>query len=167
MRFSIRQVFRASFGFAMLLCMNGASAGQTSDLRITLVAEADDVPEHLPAAFDAVIKNESSREVELFPYDINRLPETVLAIKFETPLAAPPPAPKITDFGFTPVKIAPFETVRVKGYLQRYMRRLAPGTYAIPYSLRWEYESDGTPDAKPRLIAAAQGTLHLSVTRSD
>lgn len=153
------------FAFTILLFVNCKGSDQTGELRVSLVAESATVPEHLPAAFDVVVKNESSRKIELYPYDLNRLPETVPDIKFESALLAAPASPKVNDFGFTPVTLGPFETLRIKDYLQHYMQHLAPGAYTIPYSLHWEYKVEDAASSSKQ--ATAKGSLQFNVTPGD
>ncbi len=48
-----------SFGLGLAMFLSQRSFGQTDDLKISVVLGEDRVPEHLPVAFEVVVRNES------------------------------------------------------------------------------------------------------------
>jgi hypothetical protein len=162
-----KYLISAGLGVVMLTLMSQSTHGQSGDLKVSVGLPQKSVSEHLGIAFEVEVKNESAADVELYPYDVNRLPGEILRITFESPLALPPAQPSVNDFGFTEVRIPRFGSVKLKGYLQSYLRRLAPGEYTLPYSLRWEYAQAGAPasDAKPTV--EAKGELQFKVADAD
>src|SRR5258705_5619174 len=163
----IRCLVSAGIGVLMLTCLSQSSYGQTGDLKVSIGLQQKSVSEHLGIPFEVEVKNESATEVELYPYDVNRLPDVILNIRFESPLALPAAQPVVNDFGFTEVKVPRFGSVSLKGYLQSYLRHLTPGDYKLPYSLRWEYAQAASSTARAKRTVEAKGELQFNVVDAD
>ncbi len=165
MEFSIRYHFTISLAIAAVMLLVQNSAGQTSGLRVALVLDKERVQEHLPIAFKVHIRSMIAEEIEVLPYDESRLPSVILNVRFDSPLLLPPPPPTLIETGFPEVVIKPSGEVTIGGYLQDYLQHLRPGSYAIPYSLHWEYSLKGVPEGKHSV--EAKSVLRFTVTNPD
>ncbi len=144
------------------------SRGQDDALSLKVSLGAKSVPEHLPVELDLVVHNRTDRELQIFPYDIARLPRVIASISFQSPLVATHPIPSFVATGVPDVIVKPDGSLSIRGYLQDYLRHLGPGNYSIPYDVRWKYSSvDGGGGARAGQILKASGTLVFEVTRSD
>src|SRR5215213_1364750 len=110
MRF-MRCLFCVGLGLTMLIMFGGSCHGQNGDLKVSISLEENRIVEHQPVVFEVTVRNESAWEAELHPYDPNRLPDTILNIRFESPLALPPAEPATNDFGYPETRIRPAESV--------------------------------------------------------
>ena len=158
---ALRFIFISSGLLIMALC----TQAQPSKIDVSLVIEGGSFPEHFPIPFKVEIANNTSHNVELSPYNIGDLPNTVLAIDFESASVLPKGSPGLVETGAPNVTIQPDKTIILTDYLQDYLQDLKPGKYEIPWHLRWEYVERGGAAAKQ--IVAFRGMLDFTVTNAD
>ena len=167
MRSIIKRLVSLSFAFALLALAGTVKSDEMGTPKMTIALEKSHVREYLPIAFDIKISNESSVEVEVFPYDINRLPSVIPSIKFEGFSTLPPANPQITDLGVPVVKIRPFESTTLHGYLQDYFNHFPPGAYTVSYHIHWEYAPDVTHATRTNKPIDVSGQLQFNVSNAD
>lgn len=148
-----------------LLIMAHYTHAQPSRINVSLVMEGGSFPEHFPIPFKVEIANNTSHKVEMSPYNISDLPNTVLAIKFEGASVLPKSSPGLVETGAPDITIQPDKTIILTDYLQDYLQNLKPGKYKIPWYLRWEYVEHG--GAATKQILAFRGMLDFTITNAD